>query len=345
MSHEIALKDALILNKTEPHTFIDVRSPNEFKESSIPGSINIPLFTNEERAEIGTLYKKQGSEIAKQRGLEIVSTKLPQLINSFRDIQTSMTVFCWRGGMRSKTVVTVLQLMGIHANRLEGGYRSYRKWVIRYLEKEMLLPELYVLNGYTGTGKTTILHALHSEGIPVIDLEGMAGHRGSIFGQIGKEPSNQKTFDSLLVQAMNQYKEEKYVFTEGESRRIGKVLLPEEFFRKKEASVQLFIEIPLEERVKNILQEYQPWKIPETFLRAFSFISKRIHQPVAKQIKLALQEETYEEAVKLLLLHYYDPRYEHSNRHLSNSKEIIIQADTTNQAIDKVLAFTKSLNL
>src|SRR5699024_3036017 len=109
------------------HTLVDVRSPSEYDEATIPGSINIPIFSDEERAEVGTIYKQVGKEEAKQRGLEIFSAKLPDFIEQFKKVNTPMTVFCWRGGMRSKTAATVLDLMGIHATRLYGGIKSYRQ--------------------------------------------------------------------------------------------------------------------------------------------------------------------------------------------------------------------------
>ncbi|MDY0395232.1 rhodanese-like domain-containing protein [Virgibacillus halophilus] len=134
MFQDIQLDDLLEQQKNG-HTLVDVRSPGEFAESTIPGSINIPVFDDEERAEVGTLYKQAGQKAAKERGLEIFSAKLPQFIAEFKKISTPMSVFCWRGGMRSKTAATVLDLMGIHANRLSGGIRSYRQWVVSELEK------------------------------------------------------------------------------------------------------------------------------------------------------------------------------------------------------------------
>src|SRR5699024_9912606 len=128
---------------------------------------------------------------------------------------------------RSKTAATVLDLMGIKVNRLSGGIRSYRQWIVKNLEEASFPPELYVLDGFTGTGKTWLLQQLDKKGFPCINLELMAGHRGSIFGQIGLEPNKQKKFDTLLVTDMKHYQHEPFVFVEGESKRIGKVRIPE----------------------------------------------------------------------------------------------------------------------
>src|SRR5699024_8479170 len=163
----------------------------------------------------------------------------------------------------------------------------------------------------TGTGKTKLLHQLANKGYPVLDLEGMAGHRGSIFGHIGAEPNIQKEFESQLVQVMHKFREAPFVLMEGESKRIGKVTIPEFLFDKKEQSTQLFIDLPMEQRVRNILDDYEPWNQPEKFIEAFNRIKKRIHTPIAKQIDEDLRKENYHQAIRLQLEYYYDTRYEH----------------------------------
>lgn len=184
MVKDIQAEDLYQLKKTNKQVIVDVRSPQEFQEATIPGSINIPLFSDQERAEVGTIYKQQGPEAAKEKGLAI-SKKLPDFIGEFKKLDAPITVFCWRGGMRSKTAATVLGLMGIEANRLSGGIRAYREWTVDLLNHFDLKPKLLVLNGYTGNGKTILLERLAAKGYPVIDLEKIAGHRGSIFGHIG----------------------------------------------------------------------------------------------------------------------------------------------------------------
>lgn len=337
MFRDLMLEDIFTLQEKGPHTFIDVRSPKEFNEATIPGSINIPVFDDEERAEIGTLYKHNGQEIAMERGLEVFSKKLPDFIRAFKLIKTPMTVFCWRGGMRSKTAATVLDLMGIHTTRLSGGIRSYRQWIVHELEKENFPPNFIVLNGYTGTGKTEILKRLANNGYPVIDFEHIAGHRGSIFGQIGLEPSNQKKFDSLLVRELERFKTEQYVFIEGESRRIGKVSLPQFIYEKKEIGMQIVIHLPLEERVRIVLADYEPWNNPERFKEAFQLIKKRLHTPIAKEIETHLENGEFAWVVELLLEHYYDPRYKHSGYQNTDIQKVDIDAKNIEDAFQKVL--------
>ncbi|MDY0407001.1 tRNA 2-selenouridine(34) synthase MnmH [Virgibacillus sp. 179-BFC.A HS] len=304
----------------------------------------MPVFNDEERAEVGTLYKQVGQEAAKERGLEIFSQKLPAFIAAFKKLPGPMTVFCWRGGMRSKTAATVLDLMGIHATRLYGGIRAYRHWVVEQLEKITFKPGLLVLNGYTGAGKTLLLERLAKAGYPVIDLEKMAGHRGSIFGQIGLEPSKQKKFESLLLEQLLIYQDAPFVFMEGESKRIGKVTMPDFLYNKKENGQQIFIDIPIGERIKNILDDYQPWDNPELFMEAFDRIKKRIHVPVAKQIEDDLINERYESATRLLLIYYYDPRYEYGMKQYNEKQKHVIHADNNEDAFQKLLAFVQELS-
>lgn len=333
MFQDISIEELLTLKDHGDITVIDVRSPSEFMNSTIPGSINIPFFNDEEREEIGTIYKQVGVQEAKDRGLELMSTKLPNFVKEFSNIKGKKAVFCWRGGMRSRTTATILDLMGIKVFRLEGGYRNYRQWVVHQLENFELDKEVFVLNGNTGTGKTTILRRLKKEGFPVIDLEGLANHRGSIFGQIGLQPNNQKTFDSFLMEDLQRYQSSPFILFEGESSRIGKVTLPPFLMKKKEQGLQFVLELPMEERVKHILEDYEPWNHKQECLEAFKRIKKRLHTPIAKQIELELEAENFSTAVGLLLEYYYDPLYEYSTNKYPEDKLINIKADNVDETI------------
>lgn len=328
----MTIEDLFSHQATDDVALVDVRSPGEFAEYNVPGSINIPIFDNEERARIGTLYRQSGQAVAEEAGLQIFSAKLPTFIAAFKSLPPEKVVYCWRGGMRSKTAATVLDLMGHTVFKLTGGIRSYREWVVHTLDQEQFTPKLYVLNGCTGSGKTILLKRLKEQGYPIIDFEGMANHRGSIFGQIGLQPHKQKKFDAFLVEEMVRHQDAPFVLIEGEGKRIGKVVLPDFLFKKKEQSVQLVIHLPLEVRVQNIFKEYQPLEHKAAFIEAFNIIKRRIHTPIAKQISDDLQHDNFESAVKLMLEYYYDPMYEHAIANYPQTNIRSIVAETLDEA-------------
>ncbi|MFD1953604.1 tRNA 2-selenouridine(34) synthase MnmH [Paenibacillus thailandensis] len=344
MFQDIALDEWMKLRENGELTTIDVRSPSEFKEATIPGSLNIPFFNDEERAEIGTIYKQVSVEAAKERGLEIVSGKLPSFIKQFAGLAGKKAVFCWRGGMRSRTTATVLSLMDIHVYRITGGYRAYRQWVVEQLQSMDFAPSAVVLHGNTGTGKTAILRRLEEKGAPVLDLEAMAGHRGSIFGEIGLNSHNQKMFDALLMEKLLAYRQAPYVLLEAESRRIGKAVLPDLIMRKKETGLHIRIELPIEERVRQIIGDYRPWEHPDACKSAFKRIKDRIHTPVAAEIESCLNQDKYERAVELLLSYYYDPKYSHASSQYCEQPAHVIRADSVDEAaaaVESILAQAK----
>jgi tRNA 2-selenouridine synthase len=335
MRDEITIEELLQLRESAPVTTIDVRSPSEFADGTIPGSVNIPLFDDEERAQVGTVYKQIGVKEAKRLGLEIVSRKLPELVGRFERLEGEKAVFCWRGGMRSKSVTTVLSLMGIRAYRIIGGYRAYRRKVVESLEQFDLKPECIVVGGLTGTGKTRVLRLLKSQGYPVLDLERMAGHRGSVFGHVGLRPNNQKTFDALLFEELRVLNHRPYVLMEGESRRIGKAVMPEFLARAKESGRHIHLVLPLEARVRNILADYDPSGRADELLAAFRRIKPSIHTPVARDIEQSLAEARYEDAVRLLLQFYYDRKYGHAMDR-SAAEPVTIEAADVRDAAEKV---------
>ncbi|MFD2670424.1 tRNA 2-selenouridine(34) synthase MnmH [Marinicrinis sediminis] len=332
---EIQIEELLQLYAKGDIQLIDVRSPSEYEEGTIPGSWNAPIFDDEERSEIGTIYKQISKEAAKERGLEIVSSKMPTWIKSIRDIPGNKAVFCWRGGMRSKTTVTLLSLMDEKLVRLTGGYRAFRKWTTQFLTHHTMSAKVVTIHGYTGSGKTSLLHRLKQEGFPVLDLEAMAGHRGSIFGHIGTRPANQKTFDGRLALELQRLKEAPYLIMEAESKRIGKVLLPAFLLEAKEKGQVFFLDVPLEERVRQIQQEYRPEQHAKACQVAFQRIKQRIHTPIAAEIEDHMENENWSQAIKLLLQFYYDPRYEFGQERY---EQTIVHLDsaTLDEAVEQI---------
>ncbi|PFA63242.1 tRNA 2-selenouridine(34) synthase MnmH [Bacillus sp. AFS015802] len=318
------------------YTFVDVRSPSEYREMTIPGSVNIPVFDDGERAEVGTLYKQVSKEVATDRGLEIFSGKLPAFVREFRKLDGEIVVFCWRGGMRSKAAATFLDLMGIRTSRILGGVRAYRHWVLNELKAFKMKPASFVLNGGTGSGKTAILKELQGEGYPILDIEGLANHRGSIFGEIGLTAHNQKTFDSLLLQELMKLQESPFLLFEAESKRIGKLILPDFLVEEKENAFHIFIEMPMKERVRHILAEYRLHEHHEEFVEAFRFIKRRIHSPIANEIEDELKVRNYGRILELLLEYYYDPRYLHMWSQYPEDRRTTIRVQSIEEACLKI---------
>ncbi|MEC1521308.1 tRNA 2-selenouridine(34) synthase MnmH [Neobacillus niacini] len=324
---------------------IDIRAPIEFKDGAIPEAINIPLFTDKEREEIGTIYKHEGQAKAKWRAMEIVSPKIPSLLQQIKAAMVNgeeLIVYCWRGGMRSKAVVTFLEFAGIYVMRLTGGYKAYRQYILQQIPT--MFPETaIVLHGLTGVGKTEVLKKLKAAGYPTLDLEGMAAHRGSIFGTIGLgEGNNQKTFDSLLYKGLQEVQGSTHFVMEAESKRIGKAVQPEELMDKKMRGINFYIHTPLEQRVKHLINEYvipyqnEPWYHGQIALGIEKIVRRIKDNEMKKMLVKSLENKDYQQMIGILLEHYYDPRYDHATLEY-DGKFIDIYADDSDVAAIKVM--------
>jgi len=329
-----------------PHSLIiDVRSPGEFNHAHIISALNLPLFTNEERAIIGTTYKKQSREEAIKVGLPLFGTKLLPMIETVEKwvsekqqgantTKPAIIVHCWRGGMRSAAVAWLLDLYGYKVYQLTGGYKAYRNWVLNQFFKEY---PIKVLGGFTGSGKTEILHALQQRNIAVIDLEGLANHKGSAFGAIGQaaQPS-QEMFENKLATALFNNKTNEPFWVEDESQRIGLVMIPTSFFVQMRNSVCHFIIIPFEERLNFILQGYGSYDV-QLLIDATIRIQKRLGGLETKNAVQFLNENNIIAAFAILLK-YYDRWYEKNTLSASPPKLLVQQfnaekVDPINNAI------------
>ncbi|HAD04409.1 MAG: tRNA 2-selenouridine(34) synthase MnmH [Desulfuromonadales bacterium GWD2_61_12] len=312
----ITLEQALAL-RDKGALLIDARSPAEFAETTIPGAVNVPLFDDLERAEVGTLYKEAGKKVALKRGMELVAPKIPALIAMVEaasgERRGPVLVFCWRGGMRSRALTTFLELAGITARQIEGGHKAFRALVRDFFERGEW-GRLLVLRGLTGVGKTRLLLRLQQEGYPVIDLEGLAHHRGSAFGYLGlpAQPS-QKAFEARLWDALRRVPAAGYALAEGESRHIGRLILPQRVHQALQVETSLWIEASLDYRVAVVLDDYPACEeLQEAFLRPLQLIRPRLGGEAHDRLVGHLQAGRWAELARELMVLYYDPLYDHT---------------------------------
>lgn len=306
MIERISISDFLNIEKNIP--LIDVRSPAEFEKGHIPNSYNIPIFNNEERAIVGTIYKQQSKEAAIEKGYEIVNPKLDCYINEAKKITQNkvLALYCWRGGMRSLS-------MGQHYIDngfekifiIEGGYKAFRNFTFEFFKKEF---KLIVLGGYTGSGKTEILQEIKRLGEQVVDLEDVANHKGSAFGGIGQEeqPSVEHFQNNIFIK-MYDFNFLKNIWIEDESLSIGKVVLPRELYEQIRLRRVFFIDIPREERAKFLLTTYGKQHI-EDIKKSVLKIKKRLGPLNTKQAISAADKGDLLSVANLSLI-YYDKAY------------------------------------
>ena len=287
---------------------VDVRSPAEFDKGCIPGAFSIPLFDNEERAIIGTIYKQQSKEAAIKRGYDFVNPKLDSYISEAEKIAPNkiLAIHCWRGGMRSGSFAQHLSDNGFDTVYvIEGGYKAFRNYTLSFFEKEF---KLIILGGYTGSGKTEILHEIAKTNEQVIDLEGLANHKGSAFGGIGQgdQPSVEH-FQNKLFMEMYLFDRSKYIWLEDESLSIGRVVIPRELFDQMRAHKVYFIDIPRAERAKFLTTTYGV-QDRESLKVSVDRISKRLG-PLNTKISLEAIDKGDLLTVAELTLLYYDKSY------------------------------------
>lgn len=303
---------------SQNNTIVDVRSATEYHEGTMPGAINVPLFDEDERSVIGTMYKHFGKEPAIRQGFSYVDEKLASLLQAFEPHRNrTISVFCARGGMRSRSIVNLLVRSGYSVQQIIGGYKEYRHSVLDFLDD--YAPRLIVLHGLTGTGKTRIIQALENS----IDLEELARHRSSLFGGLDREPSCQKTFESMLVHTANNLGQEPY-FVEGESRKIGRVFIPKPFSIAMKEAVLVNINCSLEKRIERIVEDYpvEGAKKREEILAILLSLKQKMGTAKVEEMCDLFHSNKIHDLVRILLVDYYDKRYQRSMSKYSFDLEV-----------------------
>lgn len=287
---------------------IDVRTPSEYSLAHIPGAINIPLFEDDERAEVGTRYHNSGKDAGFLLGVEIVGPKLALFIkrvNSLTSAHCPLILYCWRGGMRSHAMAWLFDQAGHESIVINGGYKAFRG----YIREKITNGWTYrILGGMTGAGKTETLKHMKDLGAQVLDLEAIANHKGSVFGHLGQneQPGNEE-FEILLWEELRRMDPLQPVFIEDESRSIGRVSIPEPFFIRMQLSLLFLLEINKDVRIKRLVNEYGVYSIEE-LTDSILKLSKYIGGDITKKAIDAVTNNNLSEAVELLLP-YYDKKY------------------------------------
>lgn len=294
---------------TAPGVMLDVRSPGEYAQGHIPGAISFPLFTNEERAQVGTCYKQQGRDVAVELGLAIVGPKLAQFVTQAKALapERVLRIHCWRGGMRSGSMAWLMETAGFQVALLDRGYKGFRQWV----RSTLAVPKpILTLGGMTGTGKTEILHALAAQGEQTLDLEHLANHRGSSYGNLGLPPQpSVEHFENLVAVEWAKLQATQPIWIEAESRMVGTCRVPDALFLQMLAAPVLQVERSRAERI-NLLLEVYGSADPDQLIVATERLKKRLGGDRVQTAVAAIRQGDLPTAIQLVL-DYYDKTYLH----------------------------------
>jgi len=319
-------------------SIVDVRSPGEFEEDHIPGAVNIPLLDNEERKQVGITYKHEGQAAAKLLGVDIISPKLPQFVRDFLEIKKQnkmIVIYCWRGGLRSFSSTGLVRMAGVMGVRLEGGYQSYRRHVNSTFENLDENLKTITVYGPTGCAKSEVLRKAANMGCGLIDLEKHACHKGSSFGSVdepGYAKVTQKSFESGIWSDI--YFSDKNIFlVEGESKRIGKVAIPNNFFQRMMDGTGVIASAPLDFRVSFTVKNYKPDYFKEDIREALIRIKRYIGKTKLDELNALLDKGDFETFTRDLLVNYYDPMYKHS---FPEKPDYVIEYDSVESGAEKL---------
>lgn len=323
--------------RSQAGPLVDVRSPAEFAKGHWPGAVNIPLFSDDERAAVGTAYKQRGRLPAVHLGLSITGPKLAkhaEALDQIRD-RGNPRIYCWRGGMRSASMAWLAQQIDLSPILLTGGYKTYRRWV----QDQFMRPwPIRVLGGRTGTGKTDLLLAMERKGIAILDLEGVANHRGSSFGGLGQPPQpSTEQYENLLAEVLDRHSASsaEAIWLEAESIQVGRCRIPKPFFDQMQQAPVLEIQRNLDERVKQLVTVYGN-QGGEALAEATQRISRRLGPQRTKQALEAISRSDWAEACRATL-DYYDRCYDRELERSPLRNRIDLDGLTPDQAADRLI--------
>ena len=323
--------------RSQTGPLVDVRSPGEFAKGHWPGATNIPLFSDEERAAVGTSYKQEGRLPAIHLGLSITGPKLAQhaaALDELRD-QGNPRLYCWRGGMRSASMAWLAEQIDLKPTLLEGGYKTYRHWVQQQFEQPW---PLRVMGGRTGTGKTDLLLALEQKGLAILDLEGLAHHRGSTFGGLGLPPQpSTEHYENRLAEVLDRHRAgaATAIWLEAESIQVGRCRIPKALFDQMQSAPVLEIQRSLEERVQQLVQVYGD-QGGEALAEATERISRRLGPQRTKQALDAIQRSDWAEACRATL-DYYDRCYDRELERTPQRNRVDLEGLDADQAANRLI--------
>ncbi|MEM0900007.1 MAG: tRNA 2-selenouridine(34) synthase MnmH [Pseudomonadota bacterium] len=319
---------------------IDVRSPAEFEEDHVPGALSLPVLDNDERAEVGTLYKRSAFD-ARKLGAAMVFRNAAMHIEQSLAHHTGgwrPLIYCWRGGQRSGSFAWMLKEIGWRSDTIEGGYRTYRRLVVKTLYDEPLPYSFIKLNGHTGTAKTKLLHLLSERGVQVIDLEGLANHRGSLLGGMASGQPSQKWFETQLAQKLHALDATKPVFIEAESSKIGGIIMPRSLWVSMKASPVIEVRAPVWARAKYLASEYEDVLADARSLKEKLLPLRRVRgaEILENWFKL-IDEGKHVELCQVLATEHYDPAYTRSSKLVGQEPETVFEtAGLTSADLDRL---------
>lgn len=342
MIQTLNITDFLKLARSIP--VADVRTPAEYTYAHMPGAFNLPIFTDEERVQVGTTYKQVGREQAILLGFDLTGPKWSGFIKQALEIapDKKIMVHCWRGGMRSGAMAWALNLYGFEVYLLEGGYKKFRHWVLDKFTEEF---SLLILGGMTGSGKTKVLQQLKNKGEQVIDLEDLAQHQGSSFGSMGKliQPS-QEHFENLLATELDKVDKSKVLWLEDESLTIGKRFIPNPLWHQMRNAEVIKMMVPVEKRIEFLAEEYG--KLDKDFLvECTERIGKRLGPEQTRDAVRAIRENRMPEFIRLVLV-YYDKTYRtgQSNREQNSLHPLDCPGTNAEENAEHILEFLSKMN-